>query len=75
MFMRLLRSPKLHVLLVDMYIQMKMVFVTKENQAKIIWVVVLNSFTDGLTEFDSFVFIGISFILFLENLCFLWKQL
>ena len=52
--------------------QMKMSFVTKQNQAKIIWVV-LNSFTDGLTKFTPFFLIDIS--LFLENLHFVWKQL
>ena len=35
MFIRLLRCPKPHVLFVDMPTQMKMGFVTKQNQAKI----------------------------------------
>ena len=35
MYMRLLRCPKSHVLLVDMPTQMKMGFVTKQNQTKI----------------------------------------
>ena len=64
--------PKTDVLLVDMPTQMKMGLVTKQNQAKITWVV-LNSFTDGLTKFTPFFLIGIS--LFLENLRFVWKQL
>ena len=67
MYMRLLRCPKSHVLLVDMPTQMKMGFVTKQNQTKITWVV-LNLFTDGLTKFTPFFLIGIS--LFLENLHF-----
>ena len=72
MFMRLLRWPKPHVLPAHMPTQMKMSFVTKQNEAKITWVV-LNSFTDGLTKFAPFFLIGIS--LFLENLHFIWKQL
>ena len=71
MFMRQLRCPKPRVLLVDMPNQMKMGFVTKQNQAKITWVV-LNSFTDGLTKFTPFFLIDIS--LFLENLHFAWEQ-
>ena len=67
MLMRLLRCPKPHVLLVDMPTQMKMGFVTKQNQAKITWVVLI-SFTDGLTKFTPFFFNGIN--LFLENLHF-----
>ena len=72
MFMRLFRCPKPHVLLVDMPPQIKMGFVTKQNQAKITWFVLI-SFTDGLTKLSPFFLIGVS--LFLENLHFAWKQL
>ena len=72
MFMRLLRCPKPHVLPADMLTQMKMSFITKQNEAKFTWVV-LNSFTDGLTKFAPFFLFGIS--LFLENFHFVWKQL
>ena len=65
MFMRLLRWPKPHVLLVDMPTQMKMDFVIKQNQAKITWVV-LNSSTS---------FFPICIGLFLEDSHFVWKQL
>ena len=72
MFMRLFRCPKPHVLLADMPPQIKMGFVTEQNQAKITQVVLI-SFTDGLTKFTPFFLIGVS--LFLENLHFAWKQL
>ena len=71
MFIRLLRCPKPHTLPVDMPTQMKMSFVTKQNQAKITWVI-LNFFTDGLSKLAPFFLTGIS--LFLENLHFVWKQ-
>ena len=72
MFMKPLGCPKPHVLPADMPAQMKMSFVTKQNQAKITWVV-LNSFTDGLKKITPFFLIDIS--LFLENFHFVWKQL
>ena len=71
MFMRLLRCPKPHTLPVDMPTQMKMSFVTKQNQAKFTWVI-LNFFTDGLSKLAPYFLIGIS--LFLENLHFVWEQ-
>ena len=56
----------------DMPGQMKMGFVTKQNQTKITWVV-LNSFTDIFTKFTPFFLIDVS--LCLVDLRFLWKQL
>ena len=57
--MRLLRCPKPHVLLVHMSTQIKMGFITEQNQAKIMWVV-LSSFTDSLIKFALFLLIDIS---------------
>ena len=58
----------------DMPSQMKMGFVTKQNQTKpkITWVV-FNSFTNGLKKFTLFFLIDIS--LCLVDLQFVWKQL
>ena len=72
MFMSLLRCPRPHVLLADMPTQMKTAFVTKQNQAKITWVV-FNSLTGGLIKPNPFFLIGIS--LFLEDMHVVWKQL
>ena len=62
MFIRLLRWPKLHVLLVDMLAQMKMEFATKQNQNKITWVD-FKFFTNGVVNFTPFFLIGISLCL------------
>ena len=62
MFIRLLRWPKLHVLLVDMLAQMKMDFATKQNQNKITWVD-FKFFTNGVVNFTPFFLIGISLCL------------
>ena len=61
MFMRLLRWPKPHALLVDMPTQMKSGFVTKQDQSKFLWVV-LNSFTYDLTNFTPFFFYWLKFV-------------
>ena len=49
-FMGLIRCPKLHILFVDMFTEMKMSFTNEENEVENSGVV-FNSFRNALTEF------------------------
>ena len=48
--MGLIRCPKLHILFVDMFTEMKMSFTAEENEVENSGVV-FNSFRNALTEF------------------------